>query len=205
MWKLGLAVVVCAAIGCGDDGGGGGGTPDAPKQIDAAIDGAMIDAPMGAGALTVSGTVAAGGPATGVTVVLWQVTSGSPDYTWKYGMGSSSGTMFMVTVDMTPPPQAINSYGIGVGIVGLLPAGTNIPDGMVTSSQLQNASFSDRYAIIYKAPTANPTLVPWIAPFGEGLSCGRCVDQATGFDTFEPIACPMVQIVHGAQMVCNWT
>jgi len=203
MWKLGLAVLAWSAIGCGDDGGGGGGTPDAPTQVDAAIDGALIDAPMGA--LTVSGTVATGGPATGVTVVLWQVTSGSPDYTWKYGMGTSSGTMFMVTVGMTPPAEAINSYGVGVGIVGLLPAGTTIPDGMVTSSQLMTASFSDRYAIIYRAPTANAGVVPWITPFPEGLSCGRCVDEATGFDTFTPVACPMVQIIHGAQMVCNWT
>src|SRR5438128_413220 len=131
MWKLGLAVLVCAAIGCGDDGGGGGGgNPDARDQLDVAIDTpATIDGP--AGSFTVAGTVAAGGPATGVTVVLWQVTSGSPDYTWKYGMGSATGTMFMVTLDMVPPPQAINSYGIGVGIVGLLPAGTTIPDGMV--------------------------------------------------------------------------
>ena len=201
MWKLGLAVLVCAAIGCGDDGGSGGGV-DAPKQVDATLDG-MFDGP--SGPFTLNGTVFTGGPATGVTVVLWQVTSGSPDYTWKYGEGSSSGTMFMVTLDLVPPAQAINSYGVGVGIVGLLPAGTIIPDGMVTNQQLQNASFSDRYAIIYKAPNANATLVPWIAPFAAGMSCGRCVDQATGFDTFEPVACPMVQIIQGAAMVCNWT
>ena len=180
-------------------GGGGGIISDG---LDVAIDSAPDAA---SGSFTVHGMVAIGVFVTGVTVVLWQVTSGSPDYTWKYGMGSSSGATFMVTLDMVPPPQAINSYGIGVGIVGLLPAGTNIPDGMVTNSQLANASFSDRYAIIYKAPSANATLVPWIAPFAEGLSCGRCVDQATGFDTFEPVACPMVQIIQGAQMVCNWT
>lgn len=202
MWKLGLAVLVCAAIGCGDDGAGGG-IADAKDQLDVAIDTPSTDGPPGT--FTVNGTVASGGPASGVTVVLWQVTSGSPDYTWKYGEGSSSGTMFMVTLDLVPPAQAINSYGVGVGIVGLMPAGTSIPDGMVTNAQLAGANFSDRYAIIYKAPNANASLVPWIAPFANGLSCGRCVDQATGFDTFEPVACPMVQIILGAAMVCNWT
>lgn len=199
MWKLGLAALVCAAIGCGDDGGG----TVISDGLDSGIDAAPDAAP---GSFTVHGSVAPGGPATGVTVVLWQVTSGSPDYTWKYGMGSSSGTMFMVTLDMVPPPEAINSYGVGVGIVGLLPAGTSIPDGMVTNSQLANASFSDRYAIIYKAPNANATLVPWIAPFPDGLSCGVCVDQASGFDTFQPLSsCTNVEIIQGAQMVCNWT
>ena len=114
----------------------------------------------------------------------------------------------MLTMSADPPAQAINSYGIGVGLVVLVDAGTQLPDGMIEESQLTPLGFSTGYGIIWKNP-AGPA-VSWSVPFPAGYACGRCVRATgSGFDTFEPVACSLFQVEAAADPsmldACNWT
>jgi hypothetical protein len=207
MRKLGLVgslVAVLLGAGCGDDGGST--TIDAPVAVDARID-APIDAPIDSssgGAFSVTGIVGTGAPANGLTVVLWVVSSGSPDYIYKFGQGTSTGAQFIASFSTVPPPAAINSYGIGVGIVAVLPPGTVIPaDGMVDEMVIDGAGYTTDHAIIYKTATA--TNLSWTTNFPVGYSCGRCVRASSGFDSFEVTTCSTVEVDMTPTDVCNWT
>jgi hypothetical protein len=202
MRKIGLAglVITCTlTIGCGDDGGSTGS--DAAVSVDA-----QVDAPSGPGAFSVMGTVGTGAPATGLTVVVWVVSSGSPDYIYKFGEGSSTGAQFIVSMSTVPPAAAINSYGIAVGLVAVLAAGTAIPaDGMIDEMVLDGAGYTPDHAIIYKAPDANPS-TPWMMAFPVGYSCGQCVPATGGgFDTFVVTTCSTVEVDMTPTSGCNWT
>lgn len=206
MNKSGLVGVVVATgllIGCGDDGGS---SIDAPVVVDAKVD-AQIDAPIdssGGGAFSVTGIVGTGTPANGLTVVLWVVSSGSPDYIYKFGQGTSTGAQFIASFSTVPPAAALNSYGVGVGIVAVLAPGTTIPaDGMVDEMVIDGAGYTTDHAIIYKA--ANAMNLSWITSFPEGYSCGRCVRASTGFDTFEVTTCATVEVDMTPMDACNWT
>jgi len=159
----------------------------------------------GSGVFSVTGIVGTGAPATARTVVIWVVTSGSPDYIYKYGEGGSSGAQFVVSFAAVPPPAAINAYGVGIGIVAVLPPGVNVPtDGMVSDSVIDNAGYTTDHGIIYKAPGAS-NVVPWIGPFPEGYSCGVCVRASSGFDSFQPTTCSTVEVDMTPMNACNWT
>lgn len=216
MTRLGLlGSVILAMAACGDPSRGGDETNDAPVAGDAASDGRAVDAlvtidgavdasPPGPAVFTVEGMVGSGAPASGRVIVFWVVSSGSPDYVYKFGEGASTGPQFIASFSAVPPAAAINSYGVGVGIVGLLsPTATLPPDGIV-NSELDIVGFTRMHAVIYRNTTATP--LPWIAPFAQGYSCGRCVEQGTGFDIFEPVACSSVLLsLAQSGPVCNWT
>jgi len=48
-------------------------------------------------------------------------------------------------------------------------------------------------------------VVPWIAPFPQGYSCGRCVRASSGFDSFEVTTCSTVEVDMTPADACNWT
>lgn len=165
-------------------------------------------------ALTVSGTVnnrsGVAIPQNARIVVAWVVSSGSPDYTYVFGEGTlrngSSG--FSVRFDEPPPPEALNSNGLGVGIP-LLVAGSDIQPGM----RLEDADLSSirgaagQYAIIYVAD--DPAgLQDWVTRFPRGYSVGRGVKRANQFDAFEPVAPGSVELIvddlENIEFV-NWT
>lgn len=201
-----IAAVSCVFLAaCGDDGGStpidssNSGSDAGSASIDARIDGNDV-----ATMLTVSGPISGTGTADGATFVAWVVSSGSPDYIYKFGEGTHTGTTFMVTLGTVPPPAAINSYGLAVGLVVVATAGTQPPDGMIDESALGGAAYSPNHAIIYKATGA--TGVDWMNDFPEGYACGVCVPDGNGtFDSFAPTACSNVEVVQGAEDGCNWT
>ncbi len=195
-----LAAGLCAlVIGCGESGGSS--TIDAAVEIDARAD-APIDG--GPSVFSVTGIVGTGAPATGSTVVLWVVSSGSPDYIYKFGQGTSTGAQFIASFSTVPPAAAINSYGLGVGIVAVLAPGTMIPaDGMIDEMVLAGAGYTTEHAIIYKTATA--TDLSWSASFPVGYSCGRCVRASSGFDSFEVTSCATVEVDMTPMNACNWT
>ena len=116
--------------------------------------------------------------------------------------------VFTVTLPGDPPEAArtqASSVDLGVGILGLLPPGTSVADGML-SSQPTVVGYSRRYAIIYRGPADSGTTIRWTAAFPVGLSCGRCVDATAGFDTFEPVDCALLVIdTDSTAPGCNWT
>ncbi|MFH0901186.1 MAG: hypothetical protein V2A73_11220 [Pseudomonadota bacterium] len=165
----------------------------------------------GADGLSVNGSVVGTAvPANAKVVVVWLVmSSGSPDYTYKYGEGTSTNASFVVTMTADPPAQAIDSSGFGVGYVMLVASDAQIPDGIVTKDQLQPFGLSARYAIIWKNATV--TDIDWTTAFPAGFMCGRCVPASDGeiFDGYEPVDCSQVQIETATDIetldVCNWT
>jgi hypothetical protein len=200
-----LDAAICAAllVGCGDDGGGGIAV-DA-LQADAAHDAPIDSIVTGGGVFPVEGDVVGPAPASGIVVVAWVVSSGSPDYVYKFGQGASTETHYMVSFTGDPPAAALNSYGVGVGILAILAPGTTLPpDGIVSESAFNGAKFSTDYGIIFKAPNATSPAA-WMQSFPQGFACGHCVRAATGFDSFEVTQCGNVQILTNPLGVCNWT
>jgi len=203
---LGLVMWGVLAAACGDDGGNT--TADAPHAdvgtSDVAVD-AAIDGPFGGGVFPLTGDVVGEAPVNGIVVVAWIVSSGSPDYVYKFGHGTSTETQYMVSFSGDPPAAALNSYGVGVGILAILAPGTVLPaDGMVQDPLFNGAKFATDYAVIYRATGTTPP-VTWMQGFPDGFACGRCVRAASGFDTFEVTQCSGVQILMNPLGLCNWT
>lgn len=184
----------------GPGNGSDGGTLDA--AIDMAID-MSIDSP-GGDPFTASGTITPSGVANPVFVA-WQVTSGSPDYLWKFGEGTSTATTFMVTMGSNPPAQAINSYGLAIGLVVMMPDGVALPpDGVVDDDAFEPVAATKDHWIIYKAPGA--TLPGWPESFPDGYACGVCVrEEGQTFDSFAVTSCDGLEMARDLDDVCNWT
>ncbi|CAN5203107.1 hypothetical protein BH11MYX1_BH11MYX1_32990 [soil metagenome] len=173
------------------------------------------DAPLTADATpgafgTVVATGGASVPATGNVLAIWAVSSGSPDYLYKFGDGTSTGAAVTMEFPVAPPPAALNlgASGFGVGVLTLYPAPQTYPDGVITDAQFQTGMLgaSSNYAVIYKAPGANA--LAWLANFPTGYSCGRCV-PVTGLDSWEPVSCDaaVIDVVPDVStlLFCNWT
>ncbi len=211
-----LVAILIPILGCQKVEGGG---DDGALGQDAAVldlAGIKTDAILagdfamaGANDITVAGGVTGANiPNSAKTVVAWVVTSGSPDYLYKFGDGTSSAAKFMVTCGSAPPADAINSYGVGVGLIALLPNSAQIPDGKVDEKSLELLGISGQYAVIWRAPTGAG--LTWSLAFPIGYSCGVCVPPAEkGFASFKPVECSQVQIDTAADAskipVCNWT
>ena len=149
---------------------------------------------------TISGTLVdrTSEPVPGSTrvVVAWVVSSGSPDYTYVYGEGAlqeQAGT-FSLTFDAPPPAAALNSSGLGVGIVLLttdaeLQAGDDLGE---TTSGIVGAA--GEYAVIYL--DSDPEEIGgWPSDFRPGYSVGRDVDLPGTFDGFEPVRPSSIEII----------
>jgi hypothetical protein len=197
--RLGLFAVLIASLcsGCSGD-------PEKAVPGDGGPD-------SGNGGTSVNGLVAGDHVPEGAkAVVVWSISSGSPDYAFKYGEGSSSGSKFTVTLSADPPAEAINSYGVGVGVVALVPASATVPEGKVTGEQLELLGLSASYAVIWKAEAASG-VNGWMKTFPSGFACGRCVPAPSGesFDSFTQVDCSQVQIDAPSDLntlhSCNWT
>jgi hypothetical protein len=194
-----IVVVVGVAItgvvsACGEVAASGGADAN---QIDAAQQGIVASG-------TVIGPMAAAGP----VMVLWAVDRMNDDHLYKFGQGTATATAFTATVPDDPPAAAHNqgpSVDVGVALLALMAPGTAFPDGRL-STDPAFVGLSRRYAIIYRGPTDTGSVVAWTTRFPVGLSCGRCVDSASGFDTFEPIDCKMLVIdTDPTAPSCNFT
>jgi len=125
------------------------------------------------------------------TVGLFVVSSASPVYFYKLGDGTTVANQFDLSFETEPPPDAINSDGIGVALIGLLPGLATIPDGVVEQQPLL-IGLSINHAVIFKTPGA--TGPAWSQQFPVGFSCARCVREAVALDTFEPAPCELVVV-----------
>lgn len=181
--------------GMGQGGSGQGGSGTGTDMIQ--VNGSLVP---GAGKVV---------PAEADVLVAWTVSSGSPDYLYGYGTGQSMGDKFVLSLNQAPPSQALNSYGIGVGIVMLFPKGMLPPEGVLTDPQFATSiGAAGQYAIIYKTNAA-PAMT-WFVDFNEGYSCGKGAPPKPGsnFESFAPVDCAQVTItvddINNIQFV-NWT
>ena len=144
-------------------------------------------------------------------MVIWEVSSGSPDYTYKFGEGSIQGNMYTVTFASAPPAEAINSYGVAVGFVTAVDQSFQLADGRIDDSIAVQARGYTVGAILWKGAAASGTSPEWSAGFNAGYSCGSCVqsndDQV--FDSFSPLDCSMLPLETASDLStidsCNWT
>jgi hypothetical protein len=160
-------------------------------------------------------------PAMGKVFIVWAVSSGSPDYAFKFGEGTSRQGHYVLGPLADPPAEALNRYPgdaqIGVGTLVLAPADVAVPDGVVTESDVSRMiGLSTRHAIIWKKGELACSSEPrcgdhWLNAFPQGLSCGRCVPAKPGesFDRFEKTSCDDVGIETASDprtlRACNWT
>jgi hypothetical protein len=147
--------------------------------------------------------------------MIWTVSSGSPDYAYKFGEGTVTNGRFAITLPSDPPAEAVESFGIGIGIVMVLAPGVVLPDGKITTafSAADILGLSTRGSVVWRAKSLNlPDVGPppgwWPLSFPVGYACGACTPapDAGGFDGFAPTSCDQIQINAYVQAdVCNWT
>lgn len=194
------------ALGCSDDDSAGGAGGAGPGR-----------------------TIAVKGPKAQEAAnayVIWGVSSTSPDYSYRFGSGTSSGGQLSLSLPgdasgtVTVPDEALNTYNaskpakLGVGQVVLMKSDTTLPEGKLSLSKEDVAKaigLSARYSFIYRADDGSAEDIAWIGKFPQGLSCGRCVPAAESqtFDTFEPVDCASMEVETADDLdsldVCNWT
>ena len=218
---LASASVVAAIVACNSDTVdlGGGATQPTEAATDAGTSttnpttGGDSAAPTpkvpnpGGGVFNFEAFATTAVPAGAKAVVVWSVSSGSPDYTYAYGGGSTSGTQVFVSFSATPPVEALNAGKLGIGIVGIVDSSSPISEGKLTKADLDSFQFlSGGHAVIYRATNEVHTIKGWEANFPQGYACGRCVRADSGFDTFEVVDCKEIEVEPAATAdVCNWT
>src|SRR5262245_4092006 len=162
---------------------------------------------MDAGTGAISGTVVGPMAAAGPVAVVWGVDGVGHDYAYKFGDGTATATTFTVP-ELRDPPMTARTQGasvdIGIGFVVLLRPGESLAEGMLTSD-LDPVGYTYQYAVIFRGAADAGTRVAWTGQFSVGMSCGKCVDASTGFDTFEPVDCTKLVIdTDPTARPCNW-
>ena len=137
---------------------------------------------------------------TGSAIGLW--TSAQPTvHTFKFGDGQATPTAFGLGFRFDPPLDgALDTDGIGVAQIGMLPGVATVPDGDVDTTQLNLIGLSTDSAVIYKSPGA--TGPAWTDAFPDGYACGVCVRGTP--DTFTPADCTFVTIERFFSDPCRW-
>jgi hypothetical protein len=188
------------------------GSPDSSSEpasdsstADSSSDGAK---PTTGGPFSFTGQASTAPTAGSKVIVIWTVSSGSPDYSYEFGAGSTAGTDVIVTFTNDPPAEALNDGKLGVGLVAVVDADANIPEGKVTSGQLSGVKFiSVDHAVIFRSSPDTVLKNGWDAMFPQGWSCGACERHDSGFDTYKSVDCSTVTLVpfDASADFCNWT
>ena len=152
-------------------------------------------------------------PPRAVVRIVWEVTSGSPDFVVVTGSGESVGGTFRIVLDAPPPVEALNGGLLGVGFLLLLPPDTAAPAGRLDNdgwNDLQTRALGGaaHFGLIYRRPECPAR--EWIGRFPEGYGCGTGAPPAEGrrFETFVPASCEGVTITVDAFdniSFVNWT
>jgi len=144
------------------------------------------------GAFVVTGTIQnnTGSPLPANTrlLVVWQVSSGTPDYSYVFGGGTvdaDAGT-FRIQLDQPPPTVALNAGSLGVGLIVATTNQTIVDGGSIDAATLAEVvGAAGRYGVIYVAPSGSQYR-EWATLFDSGYGVGVGVDVVADFDRFEP-------------------
>lgn len=145
-------------------------------------------------------------------VVVWGVSSGTPDYSYVFGEGSLSpdGTTFQVRFDQPPPGEALNNGALGVGLVVVttnqsLRNGDDVAD--IPESDI--IGVAGQHAVIYVGDRQQAAQFrAWVAEFATGLSVGVGVKVPGDFDKFEAASASSVVLTIDDLAnieIVNWT
>lgn len=141
-------------------------------------------------------------------LVAWNVSSGPDDYAYIWGRADVLDGSFELDLPSPPPAEAMNSYGLGVGLLVVMPTAAGIADGRQSESEEDKfeevTGASERHAIIYvdrerAAAEISEAREHWLFDFETGYGCGVGKEAAPGetFDSYQPIGCDAVQIRMG--------
>jgi len=156
----------------------------------------------GSAGFEIDGSISGSAPPATKVVIFWD----RVDTAYKWGDGTGSASAFTVTLADDPPLAAqVGSSGLAVGFPVLIDASVTVPDGP-TDLSFARLGIATDYAIIWKDALGSGAGTSWESSFGARYSCGHCVRQTTGHDTFELTPCANETIVVGAAVaeVCNW-
>jgi hypothetical protein len=135
-------------------------------------------------------------PANTRLLVVWVVTSGDPDHSYVFGHGTineAAGT-FQIQLDQPPPAQALNTGGLGVGII-VATTDQTIGDGSdATDVSADVVGAAGRYGVIYIGQN-NIQDPQWASGFDSGYGVGVGVDVTDDFDRFEPTSASSVVLI----------
>lgn len=150
-------------------------------------------------------------PADARVVVVWTVSSGTPDYGYVFGEGvldRNAGT-FRVQFDGPPPAEALNAGVLGVGLV-VATTDQSLQNGdVLTDPPTGFVGITAQHAVIFVSSRQHAMqLLDWAAAFGDGYSVGVGVEVPGTFDKFEPAspssALLIVDDLANIEVV-NWT
>jgi hypothetical protein len=185
-----VASLVAAVVTACSDGGGPG-------------DGFVVTG-------TIQNNTGAPIPADTRLLVVWQVSSGTPDYSYVFGAGTvdpGAGT-FRIQLDQPPPTQALNNGSLGVGVIVATTNQTIENGGTIDDAGLAEVvGAAGRYGVIYIGPNGvqNPE---WASHFDAGYGVGVGVDVVGDFDQFAPAdPSSVVLIIDALENIdfVNWT
>lgn len=148
-------------------------------------------------------------PASAKLVVNWSVSSGSPDYIYYWGDGQLAGSTYSISFTTAPPPEAINSYGVGVGFLLLVDSGFSEPPGKIDDKVLLSHLVGENLgqAVIWR--NAGLAGLSWSSAFPDGYGVGSCCPMPGLFAGFVPIDPSTLSVylegTPGMPPVCNWT
>jgi hypothetical protein len=138
-------------------------------------------APGGGEQITVSGTLTnkTNQPLPSGTRVLvaWEVSSGSPDYMYVFGEGTiqEASNSFNLSFDGPPPARALNSYGLGVGMI-FLTTNTSLKVGSdpqsIPESEIIGAAGQHSVIFLDRNPAELGTNIGWVSRFKRGYNVG---------------------------------
>jgi hypothetical protein len=149
-------------------------------------------------------------------VVAWNVTSGPEDYAYVWGRAPLSDGAFTLSLASEPPAEAINSYGLAVGLVMVVPVSAGIKDGRQSDDNEDSfervVAASARHAIVYvdlaraNAATSDATIptpnqrAHWLFEFEQGYSCGlgQEAPPEETFDSYVPTPCETIELHPGS-------
>lgn len=163
------------------------------------------DPPTSEESLTVTGATVnrTGGPLPNDVRVLlmWVVTSTSPDEVHLLGEGSleGDGATFRLDLEAAPPTEALNFGALGVGVIFAttnqeIETGGTYTDLPIPEEEI--VGVAGQHAVIYVGedlPTEAAS--DWPGSFPEGYSVGVGVEREGEFDAFEPTDPSSVELV----------
>lgn len=152
-------------------------------------------------------------PGNARVLVLWSVSSGTPDYTYVFGEGVllDGGTSFQVELPEAPPAAALNADLLGVGFVVLTTnQDAGLGDDLADIPTSEILGVTGWHGVIYlnRDPNDLPRHVSWASEFNAGYNVGQGVEAESSFDWFEPVAPGTMElIVDDLQNIeiVNWT
>ena len=152
-------------------------------------------------------------PADARLVVIWGVSSGSPDYSYVYGEGVIDRItgMFGVRFEGPPPTAALNNGVLGVGLV-VATTDPSLRDGVVIDNRTHLTGLvgvTGQHAVIFLGTQPDTIQMPtWATAFDTGYAVGVGVKVPETFDKFVPASPSSALLIIDALAnieIVNWT